>query len=70
MKKRLLGLLLAFLAVSLLPSCGIFNSRKSGCPATESLKAQEKKGGGYKKSGKTKSGLFPDKAKKKTGLRH
>ena len=66
MKKWMYGFALAVSTILVLPAC----SKKSGCPATESLKAQEKKGGGYKKQGKTKSGLFPDKMAKKTGVRH
>ena len=66
MKKWMLGLILAFSTLLILPAC----SKKAGCPATESLKAQEKKGGGYKKSTKTKSGLYPSKMAKKTGVRH
>jgi hypothetical protein len=65
MKKWIFGLLVAFSTMLILPSC----NRKSGCPATESLKATEKKGGGYKRSGKTKSGLYPQKMRKKVGVR-
>lgn len=63
MKKWIFGLLMAFAVSLVLPAC----SRKSGCPATESLQAQQTKKGGYKKSGKTKSGLFPSKMGKKMG---
>jgi hypothetical protein len=65
MKKWIFGLLVTFSTLLILPSC----NRKSGCPATESLKANEKKGGGYKKSGKTKSGLYPPKMRKKVHSR-
>lgn len=64
MKKWTFGLLMAFSLTLILPAC----SRKSGCPATESLQAQQNKKGNYKKSGKTKSGLFPAKMNKK--MRH
>jgi hypothetical protein len=61
---RYFSLFLFFLfAVSLTaPAC----SKKSGCPATESLKPKTNKKGELKQSKKSSSsGLFPKKMKKK-----
>lgn len=52
--------LLPFVAV-VAPSC----STKSGCPATESLKAPVNKTGEIKKKKGGSSGLFPKKMQKK-----
>jgi hypothetical protein len=65
MKKIVFALFLFFAIGLVLPAC----SRKSGCPATENLAAKQTKKGGYKKSGKTKSGLYPSKMRKKVGVR-
>ena len=43
------------------PAC----SRKSGCPATQSLQAKTNKKGELKKGHKSKSGLFPKKMAKR-----
>jgi hypothetical protein len=60
---RYLGIFLFLLfAISITaPAC----SKKSGCPATESLKPQTNRKGEFKKSKKSQSGLFPSKMKKK-----
>lgn len=44
-----------------MPAC----SRKSGCPANESLQAKTNKKGDLKKSHKGSSGLFPKKMAKR-----
>ena len=54
-------LFLLFSLVMLAPAC----SKKSGCPATESLKPKTDKKGSFKKSKGSSSGLFPKKMKKK-----
>lgn len=50
-----------FALTLLAPAC----SRKSGCPANESLRAPVGKNGEIKKSRKSQSGLFPKKMSKK-----
>ncbi|MCS7035204.1 MAG: hypothetical protein RMJ33_02340 [Saprospiraceae bacterium] len=59
LRRALVGLCvvaLAFGGMTALPACG----RKSGCPATESLRAPVDSKGNIKKAkGRTKSGLFP-----------
>lgn len=55
------ALLLLFFAVLLAPAC----SKKSGCPATESLKPKMDKKGSFKKSKGSSSDLFPKKMRKK-----
>jgi hypothetical protein len=55
------ALLLLFSIVALAPAC----SKKSGCPATESLKPRMDKKGGFKKSKGSSSDLFPKKVRKK-----
>jgi hypothetical protein len=52
---------LFFAVVTIAPAC----SKKSGCPATESLKPQMDKKGGFKKSKGSSSALFPKKMRKK-----
>jgi hypothetical protein len=53
-------LVFLFAIVALSPAC----SKKSGCPANESLKPQTNKKGQFKKT-KTQSGLFSKKMKKR-----
>ena len=57
----LFGLFLLFSIAMLAPAC----SKKSGCPATETLKPKMDKKGGFKKSSGSSSGLFPKKMRKK-----
>lgn len=54
-------LLLIFSITVIAPAC----SRKSGCPANESLQAKTNKKGDLKKSHKGSSGLFPKKMSKR-----
>lgn len=59
LRRAIVGLWIAIFALGsmvVLPAC----SRKSGCPATESLRAPVDSKGNIKKAkGRTKSGLFP-----------
>lgn len=59
LRRAIVGLWIAVFALGsmvVLPAC----SRKSGCPATESLRAPVDSKGNIKKAkGRTKSGLFP-----------
>ncbi|MBK8558194.1 MAG: hypothetical protein IPL65_21760 [Lewinellaceae bacterium] len=54
-------LLFSLLLLASAPAC----SRKSGCPATESLQPKVTKRGELKKSGGSKTDLFPKKMRKK-----
>ena len=59
---RFLPFILLLFAITLTtPAC----SRKSGCPANESLQAKVSKKGEIKKSRKGKSNLFPKKMAKR-----
>ncbi len=59
---RIFPFLLLLFAITLTaPAC----SRKSGCPANESLQAKTNKKGDLKKSRKGSSGLFPKKMAKR-----
>jgi hypothetical protein len=55
------ALLFLFTLVVLAPAC----SKKSGCPATESLKPKTDRKGNFKKSKGSSSDLFPKKMRKK-----
>lgn len=55
------SLILLFSLTILAPAC----SKKSGCPATESLKPKPDKKGGFKKSKGSSSDLFPKKMRKR-----
>ena len=55
-----LSICLLFTVALLAPAC----SKKSGCPATESLKPKTDRKGNFKKSG-SKTDLFPKKMRKK-----
>ncbi len=63
MKNSRIAFILFFLfSVALVaPAC----SKKSGCPATESLKTKTDKKGVFKKSKGSSSDLFPKKIRKK-----
>ena len=54
-------LFLLFSVALIAPAC----SKKSGCPATESLKPKSDKKGAFKKSKGSSSDLFPKKIRKK-----
>jgi hypothetical protein len=55
------SLLFFFALVVLTPAC----NKKSGCPATESLKPKTDRKGNFKKSKGSSSDLFPKKMRKK-----
>lgn len=58
---RIASLLLIFFFALLTPAC----KTKSGCEATESLRPQTSKKGGFKAGKKRDAGLFPKKMSKK-----
>ncbi len=60
LSRFLLFFLCLFALAAIAPSC----SKKSGCPANESLKPKTNKKGEFKRS-KSQSGLFPKKVKKR-----